>query len=85
MSGEGYALACEALSKCNLEKSTTAITSQTLILCGDQDNDLFKEATLWLSENIPNSQYEWLQPAQHLSPLECKLDFQKIVRKFLKI
>ena len=85
MSGEGYALACEALSRCNLEKSASAITSQTLILCGDQDNDLFKDATLWLSQNIPHSQYEWLAPAQHLSPLERRVDFLKIVRKFLEI
>jgi len=85
MSGEGYALACEALSRCNLEESATAITSETLILCGDQDNDLFKDATLWLSQKIPNSQYKWLSPAQHLSPLECKDDFLKIVRKFLQI
>ena len=85
MSGEGYALACEALSRCNLEKSASAITSQTLILCGDQDNDLFKDATLWLSQNIPHSQYEWLAPAQHLSPLERRVDFLKIVRIFLEI
>ena len=85
MSGESYALACEALSRCNLEKSVNSITSETLILCGDQDNDLFKDATLWLAQNIPNSQYEWLSPAQHLSPLECKVDFLKIVRKFLGI
>ena len=85
MSGEGYALACEALSRCNLEKSVNSITSETLILCGDQDNDLFRDATLWLAQNIPNSQYEWLSPAQHLSPLECKVDFLKIVRKFLEI
>ena len=85
MSGEGYALACEALSRCNLEKSATAITSETLILCGDRDNDLFKDATLWLSQNIPNAQYEWLSPAQHLSPLECKNDFLKTVRRFLQI
>ena len=85
MSGEGYALACEALSRCNLEKSASAITSQTLILCGDQDNDLFKDATLWLSQNIPHSQYEWQAPAQHLSPLERRVDFLKIVRKFLEI
>ena len=85
MSGEGYALACDALSRCNLEESATAITSETLILCGDRDNALFKDATLWLSQKIPNSQYEWLSPAQHLSPLECKDDFLKIVRKFLQI
>ena len=85
MSGEGYALACEALSRCNLEKSATAITSETLILCGDRDNDLFKDATLWLSQNIPNAQYEWLSPAQHLAPLECKNDFLEIVRRFLQI
>ena len=85
MSGEGYALACEALSRCNLEKSASAITSQTLILCGDQDNDLFNAATLWFSQNIPHSQYEWLAPAQHLSPLERRVDFLKIVRKFLEI
>ena len=85
MSDEGYALACEALALANTEDYASLIDSDTLIMCGREDNILFKEAVSWLDENIKKTQVEWLSPAQHVSPLERQEDFIKHLRAFLKI
>ena len=85
MSDEGYALACEALALANTENYAPLIDSDTLIMCGREDNILFKEAVSWLDENIKKTQVEWLSPAQHVSPLERQEDFIEHLRTFLKI
>ena len=85
MSDEGYAIACEALALANTEDYAALIDSDTLIMCGSEDNILFKEAVSWLDENIKKTQVEWLSPAQHVSPLERQEDFIKHLRAFLKI
>lgn len=84
MNGEGYAKACEALSDCNLEDRIHMIESKTLILCGDQDNQLFKDAALWLNDQIVETKIHWLANAQHLAPLEQKEIFIEIVSDFLE-
>ena len=84
MNGESYAKACEALSACNLEDSTSLIKSDTLILCGDQDNLLFKDAAYWFEKNIQNSKVRWLTDAKHLSVLEQQEIFLNEVIGFLK-
>ena len=83
MNGEAYAKACEALSACNLENEVDQIRSETLILCGDQDNILFKDAAVWLENEIQNSKLSWLKDAQHLSPLEKQDEFIDKVLEFL--
>ena len=84
MNGESYAKACEALSACNLEDSTSLIKSETLILCGDQDNILFRDAAYWFERNIQNSKVKWLTDAKHLSVLEQQEKFLNEVISFLK-
>ncbi|MBT3993248.1 MAG: alpha/beta fold hydrolase [Gammaproteobacteria bacterium] len=85
ISAEGYALACEALALGEMEKYAPLIVANTLIMCGDQDNILFKEAVHWFNENIQNTKVEWLSPAQHVSPLECQKDFIMHLKKFLEL
>ena len=84
MNGEGYAKACEALSDCNLEDRVHLIESDTLILCGDQDNPLFKDAAAWLGDQISESKMHWLTNAQHLAPLEQQKSFIDKVYDFLE-
>ena len=84
MDGESYAKACEALSACNLEDYITLIKSETLILCGDQDNVLFQDAARWLGTKIEKSKVRWLGNAQHLSPLEQPEIFLHEVIDFLQ-
>jgi pimeloyl-ACP methyl ester carboxylesterase len=84
MNGEAYAKACEALSDCNTEDRINLIEAETLILCGNQDNELFKDAARWLDDRISESKMHWLRNAQHLAPLEQKESFIRKVCNFLE-
>jgi len=82
-SGEGYALACEALAKADLTASTPGIKAPTLVVCGEQDIPSFLDAARWLEKNIKGAKLEWLNPARHCSVLEQPEAFRKILRGFL--
>ena len=43
-SGEGYALACEALARADLRTAAARITSPTLVICGDEDMPSFLDS-----------------------------------------
>jgi 3-oxoadipate enol-lactonase len=82
-SGEGYALACEALASADLRPLAQRIETSTLLLCGDQDIPSFLEAARWLARNIEKARLEWLAPARHASILEQPEAFLRIIRQFL--
>jgi pimeloyl-ACP methyl ester carboxylesterase len=82
-SGEGYALACEALGAADLRSLAASIRAPTLIFCGSDELPPFKEAARWLSQNIKGAELEWLSPARHASILEQPLPFVDRARAFL--
>jgi 3-oxoadipate enol-lactonase len=82
-SGEGYALACEALGAADLRSLAERITAPTLIFCGSDELPPFKEAARWLSQNIETAELEWLSPARHASVLEQPRPFVDRTRAFL--
>jgi len=82
-SGEGYALACEALRAADLRPLVPAIQAPTLVICGDQDVPPFIEAAKWLHGQIRGSRLEWLSPARHASPLEQPEAFIRLLEGFL--
>jgi hypothetical protein len=51
-SGEGYALACEALAAADLRPLAPRIAAPTLVVCGSEESDAFKDAARWLGEYI---------------------------------
>src|SRR5439155_15378763 len=61
-SGEGYALACEALGAADLRPLATSIKAPTLVFCGKDELPPFKDAAHWLQENIKGARLEWLSP-----------------------
>jgi 3-oxoadipate enol-lactonase len=83
-SGEGYALACDALRTADLRELVPTITAPTLIVCGDQESDAFKDASRWLESNITDARLEFLSPARHASVLERPEAFVALVREFLR-
>jgi 3-oxoadipate enol-lactonase len=83
-SGEGYALACEALAAADLRTLAQRISAPTLVICGDQDIPSFLDSAHWLAKNIPHARLEWLSPARHASVLEQPEAFLRLVRDFLK-
>jgi 3-oxoadipate enol-lactonase len=82
-SGEGYALACEALRAADLRPLAPRIKSPTLVLCGDQELPAFRDAARWLAANIEGAHHALLEPARHCSILEQPETFRRRTRDFL--
>lgn len=82
-SGEGYALACEALAAADLRPVLKMIAAPTLIVCGEQDLPSFLDAARQLEAEIKQADLLWLKPARHASILEQPEAFRKAVTSFL--
>jgi 3-oxoadipate enol-lactonase len=82
-SGEGYALACEALAGADLIAGLSRIQARTLIVCGDGDLPSFIEAANKMHAEIKNSEMLWLAPARHASILEQPKAFATGLAAFL--
>lgn len=82
-SGEGYALACDALRHADLRPLAATIASPTLIVCGEQESATFQDAASWLEANIRDARLHWLSPARHASVLEQPEAFIRAAREFL--
>lgn len=82
-SGEGYALACEALAAAELRPLAPRIAAPTLVVCGEQDVPPFLDAARWLAANIRDARLAWLAPARHCSVLEQPEAFLARLREFL--
>lgn len=82
-SGEGYALACEALAAADLRAGTAKITAPTLVICGDDDIPSFIDAARWLAGNVKGARLEWIAKARHASVIERPRDAIALMRKFL--
>jgi 3-oxoadipate enol-lactonase len=82
-SGEGYALACEALGAADLRDDAGRITAPTLVMCGENDIPSFLESARWLAGNIKNAKLAWLPQARHASVIECPELAVKLIGDFL--
>lgn len=69
-SGEGYALACEALAMLDAREEARRIVAPTLILYGSEERQAFKDAARWLREAIPGSELAEVPVAGHASVRE---------------
>ncbi len=82
-SGEGYALACEALKAADLRELAPKIAAPTLVACGEEDIPSFLEAARWLASSIPNAELAWIAGARHASVLEKPEEARRLMRNFL--
>jgi pimeloyl-ACP methyl ester carboxylesterase len=82
-SGEGYALACEALGAADLRNLAPRIKAPTLVLCGADEGQAFKDAAHWLRDNIAGARLEIIPQAGHASVLEQPVRIEKLLREFL--
>jgi 3-oxoadipate enol-lactonase len=83
-SGEGYALACEALEAADLLDHADEIQAPTLVLCGMDESLAFREASEWLATSIGGAQLAYIPNAAHASVLEQPEWIEKAIRQFLK-
>jgi 3-oxoadipate enol-lactonase len=82
-SGEGYALACEALGAADLRDLAARIVAPTLAVCGNDESDAFKDAARWLAQHIRGARLEFIPQAAHASVLEQPVAIEALLRKFL--
>jgi len=82
-SGEGYALACEALAAADLRANAARIVSPTLVICGDDDIPSFRDAANWLAAHIGNARLAWITGVRHASVLEQPAQALRLLREFL--
>jgi 3-oxoadipate enol-lactonase len=82
-SGEGYALACEALAAADLRGLSTQIKAPTLVICGDDDIPSFLDAARLLSSGISRATLSWIPQARHASVLEQPDIGVQLIREFL--
>jgi len=82
-SGEGYALACEALGAADLRDLAARIVAPTLVVCGNDESDAFKDAAHWLAQHIAGARLEFVRDAAHASVLEQPVVMAALLREFL--
>jgi 3-oxoadipate enol-lactonase len=82
-SGEGYGLACEALATVDAREQTKRIAAPTLILCGSNEGQPFKDAAKWMNETIPGSRAIEVPGAGHASVRERPAFAIEQLRAFL--
>lgn len=82
-SGEGYGLACEALAMVDATEQTRRIAAPTLILCGSNEGQPFKDAAKWMHETIPGSKAVEVPDAGHASVRERPAFAIEQLRAFL--
>jgi 3-oxoadipate enol-lactonase len=82
-SGEGYALACEALASADLREDASRIRAPTLIICGDNDIASFLDAARWLEQNIAQATLKWIPGTRHASVIEKPEHAIRLLRDFL--
>jgi 3-oxoadipate enol-lactonase len=82
-SGEGYALACEALGAADLRDLAPRIKAPTLVLYGAEEGQAFQDAGQWLGANIAGARVEVIPSAGHASVLEQPVIIEKLLRTFL--
>ncbi len=82
-SGEGYALACEALGAADLRPLAPRIKAPTLVLYGSEEGQAFQDAGTWLRDHIADARLEIVPSAGHASVLEQPLCIERLLRAFL--
>lgn len=82
MSAEGYAQTCMALSAATHEPALAKITADTLVLCGDDDLDLFVAGARYLTSVVGTSHLTMI-PGRHGASLESETQFCNEIKRFL--
>jgi len=82
-SGEGYGLACEALGAADLRDLAPRIKAPALVICGEDEGQAFKDAAVWLRDNIAGARMEMIPSAGHASVLEQSARIESLLRAFL--
>lgn len=79
---EGYARTCEALATADTTGVVGGITAPTLVACGYDDAPPFRDAALWLADQVEDAELAWLD-GRHAAALEQPDAFARLLGEFL--
>ncbi len=79
---EGYTNCCAAIRDADFREKLPNISTETLVITGDEDPVTNVEQAEFLVKNIPNATLKIL-PARHLSATELPQEFAEIVIDFI--
>ncbi len=82
-SGEGYALACEALAQLDAWEQVRRITASTLVMLGSNERQAFQDAADAMVAAIPGSRKAVVPQAGHASVRERPEFVVRLLREFL--
>ena len=82
-SGEGYALACEALAEVDAWEQVKKITAKTLVMLGSNERQSFQDAADRMVATIPDARKVFVPEAGHASIRERPEFAVKTIREFL--
>jgi 3-oxoadipate enol-lactonase len=84
MPGEAYALGCEALAGADLHARAASIRLPTLVVCGEEDGPLFRDAAQWFVATLDDARLAWI-PGKHAAVLENPAQFAAAAANFLGV
>lgn len=80
---QGYAAACDAVSRFDVTDRLTEITVPTLVIAGAQDISTPPAVVEVLAQGIPNAEFHVVDGAAHLGNIEAPEQFGQLINKFL--
>ena len=80
---EGYVSCCAAVRDFDVRDGMGKITLPVMVIAGDADPATPPQLTQQISQAIAGSRFELL-PAAHLSNIECRVAFNRVLNDFLK-
>lgn len=80
---EGYIAACEALRDADLTAAIGAITTPTLVLCGDGDQSTTPDLVKAAAARIPGAGFELIEGCGHIPPAEQPERMAALIRAHL--
>lgn len=81
---DGYAAACDAVSRFDVTDRLGEIAVPTVVIAGAADSSTPPAVVEILAQGIPHAEYYVVDSAAHLGNLEAPQEFSRIIRSFLQ-
>lgn len=84
LDSQGYAAACDAVSRFDLTDQLKEISAPTLVIAGAQDVSTPPAVVEVLAQGIPNAEFHVVDGAAHLGNIEAPEKFGQLISEFLR-
>lgn len=81
---QGYAAACDAVSRFDVTEQLPRITAPTLVIAGSADVSTPPAVVEILAQGIPDARFEVVEGAAHIGNIEGGAEFGRLIGEFLR-